>query len=116
MDTAIWAIGLMIVVSVFSAVATFFLKLAAPAMSFNLRKLVKNWKLISGLVLYGVGTLLALVAYKGGDLSVLYPFVALQYVWANILSKRFLDEKITFLKWGGIVLIFVGVSLIGAGA
>ncbi|MBW2997273.1 EamA family transporter [Candidatus Woesearchaeota archaeon] len=116
METALWAIGIMVVVSLLSAVATFFLKLASKDVSLNLKKLIKNWKLFLGVVFYGIGTLLALVAFRGGELSVLYPFVALQYIWANILSKKYLDEKISVIKWLGIVLIFIGVSLIGTGA
>lgn len=116
MGTALWAIGVMVVVSVLSAVATFFLKLASKDVSLRIKNLIKNWKLLFGISFYGISVLVALAAYRNGELSVLYPFVALQYVWTNILSKKYLDEKIGGVKWLGIVLIFVGVSLIGAGA
>jgi drug/metabolite transporter (DMT)-like permease len=116
MATALWALGLTIVASFFSAVATFFLKLAAPRMAISIRKLVRNWRLFLGLVLYGCSTILFLAALTAGELSVLYPFVALQYVWANLLSKRFLGEKIGLMKCLGVALIFIGVSLIGIGA
>lgn len=113
MATALWAIGAMVVCSVFSAMATFFLKLAAPKMSFNIVKLIRNWKLIIGLFLYGIGTIIALFALRGGELSILYPVVALQYVWTNIISKIYLSEKITLLKWIGVACIIIGVSIIG---
>ena len=116
MATALWAIGLIICTSFFSASGTFFIKLASPEMTLNMKKLIRNWKLLLGLFLYGISTLLALAAFRGGELSVLYPFIALQYVWTNILSKKYLAEKINGLKWLGIVLIFIGVSLIGLGA
>ena len=116
MGTPIWAIGIFIVVSMVSAVATFLLKLAAPKISRSVKKLFRNWQLLLGVALYGFATILSLVALRAGELSVLYPFVALQYVWTNILSKRYLGEPMSALKWGGIVLIFAGVSLISAGA
>ncbi|MBN1544110.1 EamA family transporter [Candidatus Woesearchaeota archaeon] len=116
METPIWAIALFIIVSVISAFATFFVKLGAPKVTRKIRKLVRNWQFFLGIFIYGIATILSLFALKAGELSVLYPFVALQYVWANMLSKKYLGEKITALKWAGIALIFAGVSLIGVGA
>lgn len=116
MATETWAIGLMIFCSIISAFATFFLKLASPTMSFKIKKLITNWKLIIGLFLYGIGTILALFALRFGELSILYPFVALQYVWTGFISMKYLKEKMTPAKWAGVVLIVVGVSLIGLGA
>jgi drug/metabolite transporter (DMT)-like permease len=116
MDTPIWAIMLFIVVSAISAFSTFLVKISAPKITRNIRRLIKNWQFFLGIALYGVSTILSLFALKAGELSVLYPFVALQYVWANILSKKYLGESITLLKWAGIGLIFLGVSMIGLGA
>ena len=113
MATAVWAIIAMVVVSVFSAIATYFLKLASGKMAFSISKLLKNWKLIIGLFLYGIATLISLVALKAGDLSVLYPFVALQYVWTGFISMKFLKEKMTLMKWLGVCMIVLGVVLIG---
>ena len=116
METAIGAMGLMVCGSFFAAGGTFFLKLAAPNMCFSLRKLVGNIRLISGLFFYSISVILALIAFRYGELSVLYPFMALQYVWTNVLSRKYLKEKIGFRKWAGIALIFIGVGLVGIGA
>jgi uncharacterized membrane protein len=51
-------------------------------------------------------------AVKHGELSVLYPFVATSYIWANLLAMKYLDEKMNKLKWLGIVFIIIGVGLI----
>jgi len=115
MATATWAIIAMMVVSIVSAMATFFLKLAAPKMTLNLGKLLKNWRLILGLFFYGISVIISLPAMRAGELSVLYPFVALQYVWTGFISMKYLKEKMTVLKWAGVGLIIVGVSLIGIG-
>ena len=115
MTTPLWTIITMILVSVFGALATFFIKVATPKLHRKLKTLF-NKHLFVGLLLYGFGTILSLAALKFGELSVLYPFVALQYVWASLLSMKYLDEKMGWLKWAGIFLIFVGVTLIGLGA
>ena len=66
--------------------------------------------------MYALGTVLFIPALKGGDLSILYPFVALTYIWVSLLSVKFLGEKMNFMKWMGISLIIVGVSFIGIGS
>lgn len=116
MATPIWSIAVMIIVSVVSAFATFNLKIASAQISKNLMHTLKTKRLWIGIFLYGFGTIGALFAIKAGELSVLYPFVALQYVWTVVLSKKYLGEKIKALKWTGIVMIFLGVTLIGIGA
>ena len=55
------------------------------------------------------------IALRGGDLSVLYPLIALSYVWVSILSQFILHDNMNFLKWAGVVSIIVGVSFIGMG-
>jgi len=42
--------------------------------------------------------------------------VGLGYVWVCIYSKLMLKEKMTFLKWIGILIVILGVSFIGFGA
>jgi len=113
MTTPLWAMTVMAIVSVISAIATFLMKLAAPKLAFNAKKLLKNWRLVIGLFLYGFATIISLFALKAGELSVLYPIVALQYVWTNFLSMKYLREKITLMKWAGIAMIIIGVAMIG---
>jgi len=111
-----WTMILMIVCSFFSALATFFIKKATP--NITRKKFIKslfNHTLMLGVFLYGFGTLFSLIALKFGELSVLYPFVALQYVWTSFLSVKYLGEHMG-MKWWGIALIFLGVTLIGLGA
>ena len=61
------------------------------------------------------GTLL-IIAFKGGEVSVLYPIIATSYVWVSLLSMKFLDEKINIFKWIGISIIIAGIILIGYGS
>lgn len=65
--------------------------------------------LITGFVLYGVGSLLMIVAFKFGDLSTLHPIMALSYIVALFYSKFILNEPLSLIQFVGILLIIIGV-------
>lgn len=76
-----------------------------------------NLPLLAGYTLYGVNTVLLVLALRKGHLSVLYPIIALTYVWVTILSPRvFPDDHLNVYKVTGVSLIVFGVSLIGRGS
>ncbi len=81
-----------------------------------LRATIGNWYLVLGLGFYGVSFIIYLFALKGADLSVVYPLVALAYVWVSFLSVWFLGERMTLMKWLGIGLLLVGATLVGLGS
>ena len=116
MATQLWAIGLVILATLIGAFGPILLKKASAKKLSSLSSLLANYPLFGGVALYGVGTVLFIPALKGGDLSVLYPFVALTYIWVSLLSVKFLGEKMNKLKWTGIILIIIGVSFIGIGS
>lgn len=116
MATQLWAIGLVISATLIGAFGPILLKKASAKRLSNLKSLAANYHLFGGVALYAIGTLLFIPALKGGELSVLYPFVALSYIWISLLSVRFLGEKMNRLKWLGIALIIIGVSFIGIGS
>ncbi|MBR9699625.1 EamA family transporter [Candidatus Woesearchaeota archaeon] len=114
--TELWAVLLVLIATTVGSFGPIFLKKASHKLTRNVKKLITNYHLYIGILFYALGTILFIPALKGGDLSVLYPLVALVYVWVSLLSMRFLNEKMNRLKWFGIVLIIVGVSFIGLGA
>ena len=116
MKTELWAIVLVLIATTLGSFGPLFLKKASSALTLNLKNIITNKNLMRGLFFYAIGTVLFIPALKGGELSVLYPIVALVYVWVSFLSMKFLNEKMTRLKWVGIALIIIGVSLIGFGA
>ncbi len=116
MTTQPWAIGLVILATLVGAFGPILLKKASAKSLSKISSLATNYPLFGGVALYGLGTILFIPALKGGDLSVLYPFVALTYIWVSFLSVKFLKEKMNKFKWLGIVLIIFGVSLIGLGS
>ena len=96
------------------AIGQVFFKLASGSLSFEIVSLITNWKLFLGLFLYGVATILFLVALKYGDLSILYPIIATSYVWVTIFSVAFLGEVFPLYKLIGIVMIVLGVGVISS--
>ena len=116
MPTELWAIGLVISATLVGAFGPILLKKASAKKLSNIKSLISNYPLFGGVGLYGLGTILFIPALKGGDLSILYPFVSVSYIWVSLLSVKFLGEKMNLIKWLGIALIIVGVSFIGFGS
>jgi multidrug transporter EmrE-like cation transporter len=79
---------------------------------FNLA-LLTNFPLITGYAFYGLNTLLLILALREGELSKLYPIIALTFVWVNILSMIIFHEQINVWKIAGIVVIMSGVTFLG---
>ena len=71
--------------------------------------------IILGFVLYGVGALSMIIAFKFGNLSILHPLMCVGYVFALINGALFLNEKITMNHAIGIAVIIVGVIFIARG-
>lgn len=113
MPTSLWSIFLAFIVTIIGTAAALFLKFGSETFSFNPLKLIKNYKLQLGFFLYGISSILFVLALKGGELSVLYPLLSIGYIWIVLVSIKFLHEKMTTLKWIGILMIIAGVSLIG---
>jgi drug/metabolite transporter (DMT)-like permease len=38
--------------------------------------------------------------------------IATSYVWVAVVSNKVLGESMSLLKWGGILLILLGVTLV----
>jgi len=115
MTTKLWAIALVVSATFIGAFGPILLKKASTKSLSKLSSLMTNHYLFGGVALYAIGTLLFVPALKGGDLSVLYPFVSLGYIWTSFLSIKFLGEKMSRIKWTGIAFIILGVIFIGFG-
>ena len=77
--------------------------------------MLTNLPLMGGYCLYGISTVLLVVALKDGELSLLYPVIALTYVWVTVLSFLIFHDHINQWKLLGIVLIVSGVGVLGKG-
>lgn len=113
METELWAIGLVLLGTLVGSMGPIYLKKASSSFSVHPIKLLTNWNLLKGISLYAIATIIFIPALKGGELSVLYPLVAVTYIWVSLLSVWQLGEKMNALKWIGVLLIILGVSFIG---
>ncbi len=59
---------------------------------------------------------LYLVSLSQADLSFVMPLTAFSYIAAAFLAKIFLKEHISWLRWSGIVVIVMGITLIAMGS
>lgn len=71
--------------------------------------------LLAGFMLYGLGAIVMIVAYKFGSLSVLQPVLSVNYVLCLVIGHYFLNETITLANMVGVVAIIAGVVLIAGG-
>lgn len=116
MAAELWAIGLVVFATIIGAFGPIFMKRGSKKFRLNFKDLITNYELMLGIGFYGLATILFVPALRGGDLSVLYPFISLSYIWVSLLSSRLVNEKMNKVKWLGILFIIIGVSLIGLGS
>lgn len=117
-STAAKSILLVILCTVIGAAAQILMRWGADHISgeTGVMGLLTNWPLIAGYACLGLNTLLLIVALRDGQLSVLYPIIALTYVWVTILSPMLFPDTINVYKVIGVGFIVGGVSLIGMGS
>jgi len=108
-------IAIMILCTLFTAAGQLFFKYSSQTFEWNISSLITNYNLILGFVLYALGAGLLIIALKFGDLSVIYPFVSLTFIWVMIISVWFLGEKLNNFKFGAIIFIIFGVVMISRG-
>jgi drug/metabolite transporter (DMT)-like permease len=65
-----------------------------------------------GFILYGLGTVFWLIALSKKDLSFVYPFVSLTYIFVLLLSSLVLKESIGLNKIAGTLAIIAGLIMI----
>ena len=72
--------------------------------------------LIFGLLSYALSFALLTLALKDGELSTIYPFLGLTFVWVTIFSPLLIpNETYSLIKFAGVVIILFGVTLTGYG-
>ncbi|HYA16959.1 MAG TPA: hypothetical protein VEF06_05805 [Bryobacteraceae bacterium] len=72
-----------------------------------------NAPLFFGYCMSAGTALLLILALRDGELSTLYPIIAMSYVWAIPLSMYYFGDKLNIWKISGIALIVGGVALLG---
>jgi drug/metabolite transporter (DMT)-like permease len=69
--------------------------------------------LFAGFSLYGLSAALLVAALKYGELSILYPVIALTYVWVTALSVLLNNETLNPMKVIGVATVVLGVAILG---
>lgn len=106
MQTKKWAIGLVILCTLFTASAQFFFKKGAAALpSITIFA-------VTGLAFYAIGALFLMASFKGGEVIVLYPIFSTSFIWVVLISKYVLGESVSVYKWLGILFIITGIIFI----
>jgi multidrug transporter EmrE-like cation transporter len=75
--------------------------------------MLANVPLMAGYSLYGISTVLLVLALRDGELSILYPVISLTYVWVAFLSLIFFKESMNPYKLLGVLIIVLGVAILG---
>lgn len=109
--TKLKAIGLAILCAIFISTAQIFQKLGAQ----RLPEILTNWPIFVGILLYIIAWLALIAAFKEGEVTFVFPIVAISYILVTIYALLIFNEPISSLRWAGVVLIFAGVTMIGAG-
>ena len=116
MATKLWAVLLILFTTLLTSSAQILYKLGTPSLTFDINGIITNYYLIGGLLLYGIGAVLMIVSFRGGEVSVLYPIIATSYIWVSILSSYFLRETMNIFRWMGVFIIIAGIVSISYGS
>ncbi len=123
-SSTLFSFGMLVISVVFAVAGQFTLKSAMnevgrigatelAAAGDTIARTLKEPRLWLGLTLFGVSALFWLVVLSRVDLSVAYPFVGLSYIIVVLFSRLFLNEHVTALRWLGVVVVAVGITIVG---
>ncbi len=107
------AIFLVLISTFIAALAQVFFKLATLNSSNSLLLSFLSPYFFISVVLITLNLFVFTASLRLGNLSTLYPFTALSFVWVALMSVYWLKEVITLLRFLSIVLIISGVLVIG---
>jgi len=109
------SVGITVLCTLLGAAGQVLIKLGAVQLGASTSPLamVSNPLLFGGYVLYGLMTGLFVFALRDEELSILYPIIALTYVWVSGLSVWLFRESFNLPKALGVVTIVAGVSVLG---
>ncbi|HWB82896.1 MAG TPA: hypothetical protein VG675_02065 [Bryobacteraceae bacterium] len=100
--------------TVLGAAAQIFLKSGANHLPHaGLIAMITSLPLMVGYALYGLSTALLVMALRDAELSLLYPVIALTYVWVTVLSFLIFHDRVNPFKLAGIATIVIGVGILG---
>lgn len=112
--TARQSVALVFFCTIFGAAAQVLIKHgAAQLASGSPIAMLTNLPIVAGYSLYGISTVLLVLALRDGQLSILYPVISLTYVWVTLLSVAVFRESMNLFKVLGVIIIVTGVAVLG---
>lgn len=115
MNTPISSMLLVLFASFIGSFGAVFLKVGAGRLNGSLRNIL-NVHLALGVGFFLLSSVFFVMGLRHGELSVLYPMVALGYVWTLFWSRLFFQEALTRQKFIGLGLVLIGVFFVGLGS
>jgi drug/metabolite transporter (DMT)-like permease len=90
------------------------LKAGAVRLERSIASILSNWRLAAGIAVYVMSALMFMRGISNGELSLLYPLVALGYVFTMFWSRLFFGEPLTKMKFLAMFVILAGVAMLGS--
>jgi drug/metabolite transporter (DMT)-like permease len=108
------SIGLVFCFTILGAAAQILMKIGTSQQhDAGIMGYVTSLPLLGGYVLYGINTVLMVFALRDGELSTVYPIIALTYVWVTIISIWKFHESFNSQKVLGVAIVVIGVAMLG---
>jgi len=73
---------------------------------------VTNSQVLLGVFFEALFFVCLLILMSRSDISFLWPLTALSFVFATLAAMLFLHERVSGVRWAGVVLIMLGAALI----
>lgn len=77
------------------------------------RRGATNHYFLLGVIMEALFFSLLLVMLKGWDVSLVWPLTSLGFVLTTLSARFIANEEVSRLRWGGVILIVVGATLVG---
>lgn len=111
------AMSIIMLCTFFTSLGQLFWKAGVVRIDLSQFTTVFNVHFLLGIVAYGFGTILMLVAFRKGELSILSPIFATSYVWVSLFSPFFYPtDSMNLWKWVGVLTILLSVALLSRSA
>ena len=68
--------------------------------------------LLFGFILYGLGALAMIIAYRFGEVTLLQPILGSNYIISLFLAAIVLKETIDIFRVIGVIVVFLGVIVV----
>jgi multidrug transporter EmrE-like cation transporter len=115
MKTPVASMLLVLLASFIGSFGAVFLKSGAERLHLQLKSLLLNWRLAAGVAFFLLSSFFFVLGIRKGELTILYPMVALGYIWTLFWSRLFFGEPFSRNKFLGLGLILAGIVFLNLG-